>query len=91
MHMRNLDRRVHLLLDEQRYQKVLIEAKQRNVSVAEIIRGAIDRMPADDDVRRAAIDRILAAPAVPLPPDPNDLRREIDQEHERHPAPARDR
>ena len=84
MRMRKLDRRVHLLLDEGRYAKVLIEAKQQHVSVAEIIRGAIDRLPTDDPARRAAIDRILAAKPVPMPLDPRDLRREIDEGHERH-------
>jgi hypothetical protein len=84
MRMRKLDRRVHLLLDERRYRKVAFEAKQQHVSVAEIIRGAIDRMPTDDGIRRAAIDRILAAEPVPMPIDPGDLRGEIDQEHERH-------
>lgn len=83
MRMRNLDRRVHLLLDEPRHAKLVIEAKRRNVSIAEVIREAIDRLPTDADVRRAAIDRILAAPPVKLPLDPNDLRRELDFEHER--------
>ena len=83
MRMRNLDRRVHLLLDEPRHTKLAIEAKRRNVSIAEVIRDAIDRLPSDADVRRAAIDRILAAPPVDVPLDPRDLRREIDLEHER--------
>jgi len=83
MRMRNLDRRVHLLLDEPRHTKLAIEAKRRNVSIAEVIRDAIDRLPSDADIRRAAIDRILAAPPVDVPRDPKDLRREIDLEHER--------
>lgn len=83
MRMRNLDRRVHLLLDEPRHQKVAIEAKRRNVSVAEVIRDAIDRMPTNDDVRRAAIDFILAAEPMPVPDDPSELRRELAVEHER--------
>lgn len=83
MRMRTLDRRVHLLLDEPRHAKLVIEAKRRNVSVAEVIRDAIDRLPSDADLRRAAIHRILAAPPVDLPVDPRDLRREIDHERER--------
>lgn len=84
MHMRTLDRRVHLLLDEPRHAKLVIEAKRRNVSIAEVIREAIDRLPTDADVRRAAIDRILAAEPMEVPLDPRDLRRELDHEHARH-------
>lgn len=83
MRMRNLDRRVHLLLDERRHRKIAIEAKRRNVSVAEVIRDAIDRMPVSDDIRRTAIEFVLAAPPMPVPDDPADLRRELDAEHER--------
>lgn len=83
MRMRRLDHRVHLLLDERRHRKIAIEAKRRNVSVAEVIRDAIDRMPASDDVRRTAIEFILAAPPMPVPDDPADIRRELDAEHER--------
>ncbi len=81
--MRNLDHRVHLLLDEPRHRKIAIEAKRRNVSVAAVIRDAIDRMPASDDIRRSAIAFVLAAPPMPVPDDPADLRRELDAEHER--------
>ena len=83
MRMRKLDRRVHLLLDERRHHKIAIEAKRRNVSVAEIIRDAIDRMPASEDVRRSAIAFVLSAAPMPVPTDPADLRRELDAEHER--------
>ena len=83
MRMRNLHRRVHLLLDEPRHRKVAIEAKRRQVSVAEVIRDAIDRMPANEDIRRSAIDFILALEPMPVPDHPVDLRRELDAEHER--------
>jgi len=83
MRMRKLDHRVHLLLDERRHRKIAIEAKRRNVSVAEVIRDAIDRMPANDDIRRTAIELVLAAPPMPVPDDPADLRRELDADHER--------
>jgi phage terminase large subunit-like protein len=76
--MRNLDRRVHLLLDEARYRKVAGEARRRHVSVAAIIREAIDCLPAEADRRGAAIAAILAADPMPVPVDPADLRREID-------------
>jgi hypothetical protein len=83
MHMRNLERRVQLLLDESRYRKVADEAKRRRVSVASVIRDAIDEMPADADRRRAAIARILAARPMTVPTDPAEIRRELDGARER--------
>jgi hypothetical protein len=83
MHMRMLDRRVQLLIDEPRYRKLAGEAKRRRVSVAAVIREAIDQLPADADQRRAAIAKVLAAEPVTLPSDPADLRRELDAAHDR--------
>jgi hypothetical protein len=85
MRMRNLERRVHLLLDEDRYRKLEVEAKLRHVSVAAVIRDAIDRMPSDLDRRRQAMEAILAAPGMPVPDDPMDIRRELDEAHDRVP------
>lgn len=85
MRMRNLERRVHLLLDEPRYRKLEVEAKARHISVAAVIRDAIDRLPSDLDRRRAAIDVLLAAPPMHVPDDPQDLRREIDEARGRWP------
>lgn len=81
--MRNLERRVHLLLDEPRYRKVASEAQRRHVSVASVIREAIDRLPEGAAGRQAAITEILAAEPMRLPDDPSDLRRELDVAHER--------
>lgn len=74
---------MHLLLDESRYQKVSAAAARQRVSVAEVIRQAIDRMPDDDARRRAAIDAIFSAARIPVPADPADLRRELDDAHDR--------
>lgn len=82
MHMRYLERRVHLLLDEPRYQKVSGEAGRRHVSVASVIREAIDRLPEGADRRRAAILEVLAAESMPMPADPSQVRRELDLAHE---------
>lgn len=83
MRMRILERRLHLLLDEPRYQKVSAEAQRRNVSVATVIRDAIDGLPQSEDRRRRAIARILEAAPMTVPDDPRDLRRELDAAHER--------
>jgi len=83
MCMRILDRRVHLLLDEARYGKVAREAARQGVSVASVIRDAIDRLPDDIDERRAAIEEILAAAPMPVPGDPRDIRREVNAARDR--------
>lgn len=80
--MRNLDRRVQLLLDEPRYRKLTGEARRRRVSVAAVIREAIDQLPADRDQRRAAIQELLAAEPMALPADPGELRLELDAAHD---------
>lgn len=80
-----LDHRLQILLDEERYQRVAREARRRGISVAAVIREAIDRLPEDSDRRRAAIATILAADPMPVPEDPADLRRELDAAHNRSP------
>ena len=82
MHM-SLTRRVPLLLDQERYRKVAAQAEREGVSVAQVIRQAIDALPEDRDRRRRAIDAILAAEPMPVPDDPGELRRETDRERSR--------
>jgi hypothetical protein len=78
--MRMLERRLQILLDEARYQRVSSEATHRGVSVASVIREAIDRaLPATAEQRRVAADLILSAPDMPVPPDPSELRAELDE------------
>lgn len=85
MHMRYLERRVHILLDEPRFRKVSGEARRRRVSIAAVIRDAIDELSVSDDVRHRAVAEILAAEPMSLPASPADLRRELDVAHERLP------
>ena len=62
------------------------EATRRGVSVATVIREAIDRgVPSSDEVgrRHAAIAAILAAEPMAVPDDPAELRRELDRAHDR--------
>jgi hypothetical protein len=73
------DRRVQLLLDRDRYDRVAREAGRRGVSVAAVIREAIDRsIPAGGPRRRKAGRLILDAPDMPLP-DPAALREELEE------------
>ena len=77
-----LTHRLHILLDEDRWQRLDREATRRNVPVATVVRDAIDATlpPADRRAaKRAAADALLAAEPIPVPDDPADLKREIDE------------
>ena len=55
-----LEKRLQLLLDRERYEKVVAEAERSHRSVAAVIREAIDlRFAVDDPVRAAAGKRLL--------------------------------
>jgi hypothetical protein len=78
-------RRLQLLIDEPRYRRVAAEARRRRASVSSVIRDAIDRsLGPDAERRRAALKAVLAAEPVPMP-DPETLRREIADAHDRRP------
>jgi hypothetical protein len=81
--MRMLDHRLQILLDDERYRKVAREAERRGISIAALIREALDRLPTEVEVRRAAIDAILESEPMPVPIDPAELRRELDAAHDR--------
>jgi len=73
-----LDHRLQILLDDERHQRLLALAAERGVSVAAIVREAIDRgLPGRDGHRRAAGRRLLDAPDMPVP-EPDVLRDELD-------------
>ncbi len=79
MHM-SLGRRLQILIDDERHERITQLAAERGVSVATVVREAIDRglAPAADR-KRVAAQRILDAPAMPVPEDPADLLRELDE------------
>jgi hypothetical protein len=77
MHM--LDRRLQILLDNERYERLLRVARERSVSVATVVREAIDRgLESPDARRRSAGRRVLDAPDMPVP-DLDALRSELDE------------
>jgi hypothetical protein len=83
MHMPNLERRVQILLDEPRYRRVASEARRRRVSVATVVRDAIDQMTSGVETRQDAVAGILAAEPMAVPSDPAALRHELDAAHDR--------
>lgn len=76
-----LTHRLHILLDEDRWQRLDREATRRKVPVAALVREAIDdHFPAADlDDRRRAYEELLEAEPMPVPDDPADLKRELDE------------
>jgi len=76
-----LSRRLQILLDEERYERVAAIATVRQISVAAVIRDAIDRSLAEpDDRRRAAAARdILNAPPMDVPERVEDLVAELNE------------
>lgn len=72
---------MQILLDEERYERVAAIATVRQISVAAVIRDAIDRSLAEpDDRRRAAAARdILNAPPMDVPERVEDLVAELNE------------
>ena len=63
-----LEHRLQILLDDERHRRISAAARQRGVSVATIVREAIDRGVVDDTPRRrSAGQRVLAAPDMVVP------------------------
>ncbi|HLG92558.1 MAG TPA: hypothetical protein VKY15_06210 [Acidimicrobiales bacterium] len=73
-----LSRRLQVLVDEERWSRLEHEARRRGVSVASLVRAAIDqRFPSDAGRRRAALQAILEAEPMEVP-DPDGLRGELE-------------
>lgn len=76
--------RLQVLLDDERHRRISAIAAERGVSVATVVREAIDRgLPSSDERRRRAGQRILDAPDMPVP-DVDELLAEIDELRGRH-------
>jgi Ribbon-helix-helix protein, copG family len=76
--MSMLQRRLQVLIDEARHERLQALAKERGVSVGSLVRDAIDRGLASPDARKAAAGaRILAAAPMPAPAV-DDLLSELD-------------
>jgi len=76
--MSMLDRRLQVLIDEDRWSRLEREAGRRGVSVAVLVREAIDeRFPGNADERRTALQAILEADPMDVP-DPEELVDELE-------------
>ncbi|MGH9069791.1 MAG: antitoxin [Acidimicrobiales bacterium] len=80
------DRRLQVLIDEDRWVRLEREAGRRGVSLGALVREAIDeRFPGDADQRRAALQAILAAEPMDVP-EPRELRDELEAIRSHHNA-----
>ncbi|MBA3245202.1 MAG: antitoxin [Actinobacteria bacterium] len=75
-----LTRRLQILLDEERHERLQRASRERRQSVGALVRAAIDQaLPGDEERRRLAGNAILEAEPMDVPADPADLRRELDE------------
>ena len=73
-----LEHRLQILLDDARHRRITEVARERGVSVATVVREAIDRGIADPAERRhAAGQRLLDAADMPVP-EPHELKEELE-------------
>lgn len=76
--MSMLDRRLQVLIDQDRWARLEHESERRGVPVAVLVREAIDeRYPARTAERRAALQSILDAEPMVVP-EPHELRAELE-------------
>ncbi len=74
-----LEHRLQILIDDERHQRILAVARERGVSVATVVREAIDRGVSNPDAQRRAAGRRLLDAADMAVSDPEDLRAELEQ------------
>ena len=78
-YMSMLDRRLQVLIDEERWERLQLEADRRRVSVSTLVREAIDaHYSIAAPRRRAALERLLTAPLIDVP-DVGGLGHELDE------------
>lgn len=79
-----LEHRLQILLDDERHSRITAVARERGVSVATVVREAIDRGVVDPEDRRGAAGRrLLEAPDMAVP-EASELIEELDSLRARH-------
>lgn len=77
--MSMLKRRLQILIDDDRHERINAEAVRRGVSVGRVVREAIDRsLPPRQSAKRESANAILRARPMEVP-DPASLREELDR------------
>jgi hypothetical protein len=75
-----LNRRLQILIDDARYRRLEAVARERRLSVAAVIRDAIDAaLPADLAKKQRAASALLAAEPMAVPETVEELKAELDE------------
>jgi hypothetical protein len=82
--MSMLGHRLQILIDDERHRRISVAARERGVSVATIVREAIDRGLTNPDAQRQAAGRRLLDASDMSVPEPPELRAELDALRGRH-------
>lgn len=78
MHMPKLTRRMQILLDDERYERLQRQARRNGKSIGGLIREAIDRAyPQVPESRKRAVEAILNAEPGPAIDDWSKFKREM--------------
>jgi hypothetical protein len=72
-----LEHRLQILIDDERHRRIVRAARERGVSVATVVREAIDRGMSGPSARRLAAGRRLLDAADMAVPEPRELRAEL--------------
>ena len=81
----SLTHRLQILLDDERHERLQALARERGVSVATIVREALDRgLPSPEARRRAAAASLLAVDPTGPGDDPEQLVAELEALRGRH-------
>ena len=76
--MSMFEHRLQILLDDERHRRITAVARERGVSVATVVREAIDRgLASPTNRRKSAGQRLLDASDMPVPDLP-ELKEELD-------------
>jgi len=76
------DRRLQILIDDARYRRLEAAARERRLSVAAVIRDAIDvALPADLAKKQSAAKALLAAEPMLVPETVEELKAELGEIH----------
>ncbi|MBC7459915.1 MAG: hypothetical protein H7287_00995 [Thermoleophilia bacterium] len=80
-----LQRRLQIMIDDARFQRLQGRARDQGISVAAVIRNLVDAgVPAEDAARQAAAARIIDnAPAGGRELEPVEIRAMLDEAHDR--------
>jgi hypothetical protein len=75
-----LSRRLQILIDDARYRRLEAVARERRLSVAAVIRDAIDAaLPVDLPKKQRAASALLGAEPMPVPEMVEELKAELDE------------